>query len=179
METNFTNCMKDFHKFFDVLISKNPTLLKSEDFIRRLTLISSEVGELGDAVRKQNLIEIADALGDILYVTFGMAVEMGLDIDRIFYEIHASNMSKVNEDGTVTKDPGGKVLKSEQYKPVDLSWILEPIFEQITDTICFGKYNPEDECVNCDDNILCKKTTIHLEINENDCENPNCKVCNP
>ncbi len=123
MNTDYMFKMKKFHSLFEVPISKEPTLLRAIDSVRRLTLITSEVGELGDAVRKQDLIEIADALGDILYVTFGMAVEMGLDMDRIFKEIHESNMSKANEDGTITKDAGGKVLKSKKYEPVDLSWI--------------------------------------------------------
>jgi len=122
-EVDYVERMAEFHKIFDVLISKHPTLLCNSDFIRRLTLITSEVGELGDAVRQKNLVEIADALGDLLYVTFGMAVEMGLNIDRIFTEIHLSNMSKAEEDGTVIKDAGGKVLKSKRYKPVDLSWV--------------------------------------------------------
>ena len=123
MNANYVEQMKEFHRVFAVLINNRPVLLCNSDFIRRLTLITSEVGELGDAVRQKNLVEIADALGDLLYVTFGMAVEMGLDIDRIFTEIHLSNMSKANEDGTVTKDAGGKVLKSKKYKPVDLSWV--------------------------------------------------------
>ena len=120
---NYTRLMKEFHKIFEVPMSNRSTLLGAEDAIRRLTLIMSEVGELGDWVRQKNIVEIADALGDLLYVTFGMSVEMGLDIDRIFKEIHSSNMTKANEDGSVTKDAGGKVLKSERYKPVDLSWI--------------------------------------------------------
>ena len=123
MMNNYMYQMKRFHEVFNVPISDKPKLLDSKDNIRRLTLITSEVGELGDAVRQKNIVEIADALGDLLYVTFGMAVEMGLDIDRIFYEIHMSNMSKAEEDGTITKDEGGKVLKSKNYKPVNLSWV--------------------------------------------------------
>ena len=123
MMNNYMYQMKRFHKVFNVPISDKPKLLDSKDNIRRLTLITSEVGELGDAVRQKNIVEIADALGDLLYVTFGMAVEMGLDIDRIFYEIHMSNMSKAEEDGTITKDEGGKVLKSKNYKPVNLLWV--------------------------------------------------------
>ncbi len=123
MSVNYIEKMKEFHQIFSVPIAKESTLITEKDFIRRLTLITSEVGELGDAVRKKDIVEIADAIGDLLYVTFGMAVEMGLDIDKIFDEIHTSNMSKANENGTVTKDAGGKVLKSKKYKPVDLSWI--------------------------------------------------------
>ena len=123
-KNDYVGKMQDFHALFDVPVSRKVCLISSADFIRRLTLITSEVGELGDAVRKRDIVEIADALGDILYVTFGMAVEMGLPIDRVFDEIHLSNMSKANEDGTVTKDAGGKVLKSARYEPVDLSWLI-------------------------------------------------------
>lgn len=122
--SDYMMLMKGFHKIFDVPVSDRPVLIDDEDFIRRLTLITSEVGELGDAVRQKDLVEIADALGDLLYVTFGMAVEMGLDMNRIFTEIHLSNMTKANEDGSVTKDEGGKVLKSKRFVPVDLSWVL-------------------------------------------------------
>ncbi len=125
MLNDYVKKMKEFHTIFEVPIACQASLISSHDFIRRLTLITSEVGELGDEVRKRNIVEIADALGDILYVTFGMAVEMGLDIDRVFNEIHESNMSKANADGTVTKDPGGKIMKSECYHPVDLSWIVK------------------------------------------------------
>jgi len=123
IETSYVRQMKEFHKAFEVPISNCPVLIDSKGFIRRLSLITSEVGELGDAIRQKDIVEIADALGDLLYVTFGMAVEMGLDIDRIFTEIHLSNMSKANEDGSVSKDEGGKVLKSKRYNPVDLSWV--------------------------------------------------------
>jgi predicted HAD superfamily Cof-like phosphohydrolase len=120
---NYMEMMKKFHKSFCVPISTSPKLLSPEDTIRRLTLITSEVGELGDAMRTKDLIEIADALGDILYVTFGCAVEMGLPMDRIFREIHRSNMSKVWCDGKVHKDEGGKVLKPPGFGPVDLLWL--------------------------------------------------------
>ena len=122
---NYINMIKDFHWIFNVPRGDKPQLLLPGDSIRRLTLISSEVGELGNAVRQQDLVEIADALGDLLYVTFGMAVEMGLPMDKIFTEIHRSNMSKANKDGTVTKDAGGKVLKSSEFKPVNLTWLLK------------------------------------------------------
>ena len=123
MKNDYEGRIKDFHKVFGVPMANEPTHIPAIDFVRRLTLITSEVGELGDAVRQQDIVEIADALGDILYVTFGMAVEMGIPIDRVINEIHESNMSKANADGSVTKDPGGKVLKSERYVPVDLSWL--------------------------------------------------------
>ncbi len=122
---HYTLMMKEFHETFDVPQGKRPTLLSAEDSLRRTTLITSEVGELGDAVREKDIVKAADALGDILYVVFGMAEEMGLDMDRIFTEIHESNMSKLKKDGTVLKDAGGKVLKPETYQHVDLSWILE------------------------------------------------------
>ena len=166
MSVNYMECMKMFHKVFDVPIANHPTMIKDKDFIRRLTLITSEVGEVGDAIRKKDIIEIADALGDILYVTFGMAVEMGLDMDRIFHEIHLSNMSKANEDGTITKDAGGKVLKSKNYHPVDLSWIK---YQEGEDTFdCFGDYNPSNRgqlnCQECTFEKYCKKETETHEM---------------
>lgn len=122
---DYVGMMKEFHKVFDVPMSDFPILLAASDFIRRTSLITSENGELNDGVREKDIVKIADGLGDLLYVIFGMAVEMGLDIDRIFKEIHESNMSKLQKDGTPLKDPGGKILKSDQFKPVDLSWVLE------------------------------------------------------
>jgi predicted HAD superfamily Cof-like phosphohydrolase len=120
---NYMKMMKEFHNAFCVPISTFPKLLSPEDTIRRLTLITSEVGELGDALRTKDLAEIADALGDILYVTFGCAVEMGLPMDRIFNDIHQSNMSKIWSDGEIHKDKGGKVLKPPTFTPVDLTWL--------------------------------------------------------
>ena len=125
MSSNYVEQVKSFHRLFGTPISDSPVLIKEKDFIRRITLITSEVGELGDAVRQKDIVEIEDAIGDLLYVTFGMAVEMGLDIDRIFNEIHISNMSKSDKNGKVIKDIGGKILKSKEYKPVNLSWLKD------------------------------------------------------
>ena len=151
---DYVEMMKEFHKTFDVPISKEPKLINDNDFIRRLSLISSENGELNDAVRQKDIVEIADALGDLLYVVFGMAVEMGLDIDEIFKQIHKSNMSKANADGTVTKDVGGKIIKSANYKPVDLSWIKDHMQKEIDFTSagtpkCFGNPVHKEICNGC------------------------------
>lgn len=125
--TNYAQSVIDFHLAFGVPVKESPSHLLPEDYIRRLSLIASENGELNDAVREKNLVEIADALGDLLYVVFGMAVEMGLPIDEVFRQIHESNMSKLDDSGKAIKDAGGKVLKSKNYKPVDLSWLEKNI----------------------------------------------------
>lgn len=190
---DYLSLVKEFHIAFKVPISDEPTLLEPTDIIRRISLIASEFGELADAVRKKCIMEIADAIGDILYVSFGTAVEMGLyifcdlkkikfksesnlltqgdtltcltnimaamcavtlsideenlqqinsdldflisetfkmaskmglPINKIFTQIHRSNMSKKWSDGKVHTDIGGKVIKNPKFKPIDLSWIM-------------------------------------------------------
>jgi len=116
--------MLEFHKAFGVPFKEQASLIPNHDFIRRLTLITSEVGELGDAIRTRDLLKIADAIGDLLYVTFGMATEMGIDIDAIFTEIHRSNMTKIGPDGSIHKDVGGKILKPATYSPANLKPLL-------------------------------------------------------
>jgi len=121
----YEEMMLEFHKAFEVPIAACPALLPAEAALRRITLIESEAGELGDAFREKDLVKAADGIGDLLYVTFGTAVEMGLPIDEIFAQIHRSNMTKVCKDGSLLKDAGGKVLKPATYEPVDLSWLLK------------------------------------------------------
>jgi len=122
---DYEEMMLEFHTAFKVPIAPHPTLITAEDALRRITLIVSEAGELGDALREKDLIKAADGVGDLLYVTFGIAAEMGLPIDEVFAQIHRSNMTKVCKDGSLIKDAGGKVLKPATYEPVDLSWLLE------------------------------------------------------
>lgn len=117
--------MLEFHKVFGVPINTVPTMIDADDLLRRVTLISAEAAEFGDAARERDLIEMADALADLLYVTYGAAVELGIPIDEVFRQVHLSNMSKEGPGGEVVKDAGGKVLKPDTYKPVDLSWILD------------------------------------------------------
>lgn len=87
----------------------------------RNQLMLEELSEYNKALASNDDIGIADALGDLLYVVYGTAVEHGIDIDRVFKEIHQSNMTK--KDGHI--DISGKLTKPDNYEKPDLSFILE------------------------------------------------------
>jgi predicted HAD superfamily Cof-like phosphohydrolase len=87
----------------------------------RVRLIREELSEFKEATQKYNFVEIADALGDLLYVVLGAGVAYGIDLEPIFQEIHKSNMTKF-EDGYVRAD--GKLIKGPKYSPPDLFPIL-------------------------------------------------------
>lgn len=82
----------------------------------RLSLIAEEVTELTEAVINNDLVETADALADLLYVTYGYAITLGIDIDAVFAAVHASNMAKA-PGGVVTRREDGKVLKPDGWEP--------------------------------------------------------------
>ena len=81
----------------------------------RINLINEELAELKQAVQKQDLKEVADALTDILYVTYGAGHAFGIDLDKCFKEVQSSNMSKLGSDGKPIYDEKGKVLKGPEY----------------------------------------------------------------
>ena len=89
----------------------------------RLELIDEECDELHDGVDRRSLVEVADALTDILYVVYGMGQAFGIDLNECFDEVHRSNMSKL-QDGKVIYRSDGKVLKGKDYFSPDLETIL-------------------------------------------------------
>lgn len=89
-------------------------------------LLREETEEAIDALRDGQLSEIAKELADTVYVAFYAAEAYGIDLERVFREVHGSNMSKVNPDGTVTRRSDGKVLKGASYRPPDLDRVLNP-----------------------------------------------------
>lgn len=116
---DYLEMVKKFHAEFDIQIGKRPQNISRTAFARRLRLISEELSEYCLAVSSNDIIEIADALADLLYVTFGTAIEHGLPMDKIFALVQASNMSKVGGH----KDRSGKWIKPDTYIPVDLSFL--------------------------------------------------------
>ena len=90
----------------------------------RLDLIKEEFDELKDAIDKKDLLEVADALTDILYVTYGAGHAFGIDLDKCFEEVQNSNMSKLGEDGKPIYNEAGKVMKGPNYFKPDLSKYL-------------------------------------------------------
>ena len=90
----------------------------------RIELIKEELEELTEAIQEKNLIEVADALTDILYVTYGAGHAFGIDLDKCFDEVQNSNMSKLGKDGKPLYNEAGKVMKGPNYFKPDLSKYL-------------------------------------------------------
>ncbi len=86
----------------------------------RIDLIKEELEELTQAMNDKNLLEVADALTDILYVTYGAGHAFGIDLDKCFDEVQNSNMSKLGEDGKPIYNDSGKVMKGPNYFKPDL-----------------------------------------------------------
>ena len=90
----------------------------------RLDLISEELEELKNAMESKDLLEVADALTDILYVTYGAGHAFGIDLDKCFDEVQNSNMSKLGTNGKPIYNESGKVMKGPDYYKPDLSKFL-------------------------------------------------------
>jgi predicted HAD superfamily Cof-like phosphohydrolase len=91
----------------------------------RVDLIEEELNELKEAIKNNDLVEVADALTDILYVTYGAGHSFGVDLDKCFDEVQRSNMSKLGEDGNPIYNDSGKVMKGPNYSAPDLKKIIE------------------------------------------------------
>ena len=122
--TNF-ELVEDFMEAMGQDVNAVPTFPEEEIQRLRLDLIEEELDELHYAIDNKDMVEIADALGDLLYVVYGAGHAFGIDLDECFKEIHASNMSKLGPDGKPIKREDGKVLKPDTFFPPDLKKILE------------------------------------------------------
>jgi predicted HAD superfamily Cof-like phosphohydrolase len=156
--SNITNFQKvgEFHKTFDhpILDSVDKDIFDKKALVDlRLKLISEEFQELKDAIKDKNIVEVADALSDILYVVYGTGHAFGIDLDKCFSDVHESNMTKACKTEEEAKESvaylkstkpeykpdyklssdgkyyilydknNGKILKNKYYKPVDLTYI--------------------------------------------------------
>lgn len=121
------NAVKAFHTAFEIGFSTIPKANLGENKkMLRFNLMKEENEEYLEAVQKNDMVEIADALGDMLYILCGTIIEHGLQdkIEAIFDEIQRSNMSKLDENGKPTYRKDGKVMKGSNYFKPDLSRIL-------------------------------------------------------
>ena len=91
----------------------------------RVSLINEELEELKKAISERDILEIADALTDLLYVTYGAGHAFGIDLDKCFDEVQNSNMSKLDENGKPIYNESGKVLKGPNYFKPDLSKFIK------------------------------------------------------
>ena len=121
--TNFEK-VKEFMNVFGQEI-KNKAEFPNEKIIDlRKKLIEEELQELKDAIHENDIVEVADALTDILVVTYGAGVAFGIDLDKCFEEVHRSNMSKLSAEGKPIYNEYGKVMKGPNYSPPDLKKII-------------------------------------------------------
>ena len=121
--TNF-ELVGDFMEAFGQDVQLEPTWPDFNTRELRLELIQEELDELSDAVADRDMIQIADALTDLLYVIYGAGHAFGIDLDECFQEVHASNMSKLGENGRPIHREDGKVMKGPGYFEPDLEGIL-------------------------------------------------------
>ena len=118
--TNF-NKVGVFMKTFGQEVKNKPSLSTEKINQLRISLIQEELDELKEAMANNDLLEVADALTDLLYVTYGAGHAFGIDLDKCFNEVQNSNMSKLGEDGKPIYNEFGKVMKGPNYFKPDLS----------------------------------------------------------
>lgn len=115
----------EFHNAFNLSMQQLPSSDIDPGVARlRVALLEEEVSEFATASERSDLIGIADALADIVYVAYGTALTYGIDLDAALQEVHRSNMSKLGSDGLPLIRSDGKVLKSEHYFPPDIAGVL-------------------------------------------------------
>ena len=110
-----------FMKTFDQDVKNKPSFSTDKINKLRLDLIKEELNEFKEAMDNKDLLEVADALTDILYVTYGAGHAFGIDLDKCFDEVQNSNMSKLGENGEPIYNESGKVMKGPNYFKPDLS----------------------------------------------------------
>ena len=121
--SNF-NKVGTFMKTFGQEVKSKPSFSSDKINKLRIDLIKEELDELQEAMKNNDLLEVADALTDILYVTYGAGHAFGIDLDKCFEEVQNSNMSKLDEKGKPIYDEKGKVMKGPNYFKPNLKKFL-------------------------------------------------------
>tara|TARA_B110000438_G_scaffold302692_1_gene361200 strand:- start:335 stop:706 length:372 start_codon:yes stop_codon:yes gene_type:complete len=122
--SNFKD-VKIFMETFGQMVRTKPQFPDQKTMKLRYDLIKEELDELEEAMKTMNLKEIADALTDILYVTYGAGYAYGVDLDKCFKEVQRSNMSKLGKDGKPIFNEKGKVMKGPNYSEPNLKQFVE------------------------------------------------------
>ena len=122
--TNFDK-VGTFMKTFGQEVKTKPSFSTDKINKLRLDLIKEELSELTEAMNNKDLLEVADALTDILYVTYGAGHAFGIDLDKCFEEVQNSNMSKLGENGEPIYNEFGKVMKGPNYFRPDLNKFIK------------------------------------------------------
>ena len=121
--SNF-NKVKTFMNTYGQEVKEKASFPDNKIVQLRIDLIEEELNELKEAVKNNNIVEAADALTDILYVTYGAGHSFGVDLDKCFDEVQRSNMSKLGVDGKPIYNESGKVMKGPDYFAPDLKKII-------------------------------------------------------
>ena len=121
--TNFEK-VKQFMQTFGQEVKTKASFSDEKTNQLRLDLITEELEELKNAMQSKDLLEVADALTDILYVTYGAGHAFGINLDKCFDEVQNSNMSKLGKNGKPIYNESGKVMKGPDYFKPDLSKFL-------------------------------------------------------
>ena len=122
--SNFSD-VKTFMETFGQMVRTNPQFPDEKTMQLRYDLIKEELNELEQAMKSKDLKEIADALTDILYVTYGAGCAYGIDLDKCFKEVQRANMSKLGKDGKPIFNEKGKVMKGPNYSEPNLKQFVE------------------------------------------------------
>jgi predicted HAD superfamily Cof-like phosphohydrolase len=119
--------VEEFHNVFKIGNASEIKLIDERDYMLRYNLIKEENEEYLDACKNNDIVEIADALGDQLYILFGTILKHGLQhkIEEVYDEIHRSNMSKLDDNGEPIFREDGKIMKSTRYFKPDIKKILD------------------------------------------------------
>ena len=121
--SNF-NKVKTFMNTYGQEVKERATFPENKIVQLRIDLIEEELNELKEAIKNNDIVEVADALTDILYVTYGAGHSFGVDLDKCFDEVQRSNMSKLGVDGKPIYNESGKVMKGPDYFAPDLKKII-------------------------------------------------------
>jgi predicted HAD superfamily Cof-like phosphohydrolase len=130
--SEIARAVAEFHRAYELPLRSSPTPeVGAAQVTLRQALIEEEVAELGEAASRGDLVGIADALADIVYVAYGTAHVYGIDLDAVLAEVHASNMTKLGVDGRPVRRADGKILKGPAYRPPDVAEVLRRMLRSI------------------------------------------------
>lgn len=125
---SYCSQVREFHEVFGMAVSDHPVDLHDPDLEPLIKLRSNlhyeEYYELALAMRERNIVEIADAICDLIYVLCGTAVSFGIPLDSCFDAVHAANMSKLGPDGKPIRRADGKILKGPNFTPPNLQEVI-------------------------------------------------------
>lgn len=123
--SNQLHSVKEFHDTYGLSVESSPTLPSEDIRALRRDLLAEEYKEYTDGEDANDLVEIADALADMIYIINGTALSYGIPLNEVFEEVHRSNMSKLDENGQPVLREDGKILKGPNYFKPDIKGIIE------------------------------------------------------